>query len=95
MMSTGDNQNIVIDEVVGFGVATLSLQSTERWGWVIAFLLFRFFDGVKLPPVRQIDQWSKNHPSAWMGGVGVLADDFVAALQTLGLILLLQHVGMV
>ncbi|MFZ9594893.1 MAG: phosphatidylglycerophosphatase A [Bdellovibrionia bacterium] len=90
LMNTGDNQNIVIDEVVGFGISTLSLQPQPSMAWVVAFFLFRFFDGFKLPPVRQIDQWSKNHSSAWMGGVGVVADDLVAALQTLGVILLLQ-----
>jgi phosphatidylglycerophosphatase A len=43
---------------------------------VTAFLLFRFFDIVKPPPIRQLDARHKN-------AFGVMADDFVAAGFTL------------
>jgi phosphatidylglycerophosphatase A len=39
---------------------------------VVAFLLFRFFDIVKPPPIRQLDAGLKN-------GFGVMADDILAA----------------
>ena len=38
----------------------------------IAFLLFRAFDIIKPPPIRQLDTTLKN-------GVGVMVDDLVAA----------------
>jgi len=38
----------------------------------VAFLLFRLFDIVKLPPAREIDRH-------WHGGFGVMLDDVVAA----------------
>ena len=38
----------------------------------VAFVLFRFFDIVKPPPIRQLDAALKN-------GVGVMLDDLVAA----------------
>ena len=42
----------------------------------IAFLLFRFFDIVKPPPIRQLDAGMKN-------GAGVMLDDLLAAIYTL------------
>jgi phosphatidylglycerophosphatase A len=42
----------------------------------IAFVLFRVFDIVKPPPIRQVDRALKN-------AVGVMADDFLAAGYTL------------
>jgi phosphatidylglycerophosphatase A len=41
-----------------------------------AFVLFRFFDIVKPPPIRALDARFKN-------GAGVMADDLVAAFYTL------------
>ncbi len=49
-----------------------------------AFLLFRFFDIVKPPPIRQVDAALKN-------GVGVMADDVVAAAYTLLVLALWQR----
>jgi phosphatidylglycerophosphatase A len=87
-METGDNQCIVIDEVLGFGITALPLaQRSPGWTWVLAFFLFRLFDIVKIPPVRQLDQWSKkkakekNQLSAWWGGFGVMGDDLLAGIQ--------------
>ena len=42
----------------------------------IAFALFRFFDIVKPPPIRQLDAAMKN-------GLGVMLDDMLAALYAL------------
>ena len=53
-------------------------------------MLFRIFDMIKPPPVRQVDTWSKKQSSPWWGGFGVIADDIVAAIQALSIILLLQ-----
>ena len=45
---------------------------TQLW----AFVLFRFFDMVKPPPIRYFDRHIK-------GGFGVMWDDIVAAFYTL------------
>lgn len=88
-MQTNDNQNIVIDEVVGMGITAWTV-GNEPIQWIVAFLLFRFFDVIKPPPVRQVDRWSKLQSSPWWGGFGVIADDIVAGFQALAVILLLQ-----
>lgn len=88
LMQTHDNQSIVIDEVVGLGISAWTAGNDLK-AWVAAFVLFRFFDILKPPPVRQVDQWSKNK-SDWTGGFGVIADDVIAGLQALCLLILLQ-----
>lgn len=89
LMGTSDNQNIVIDEVIGLGIT--SWTAGQDWKtWIAAFLLFRFFDVLKFPPVRQIDQWSKKKSSRFWGGFGVIADDMAAGFQALAMILILQ-----
>jgi len=90
MMKTGDNQNIVIDEVIGLGI-TAWTAGRDLKTLAAAFVLFRIFDVIKPPPVRQLDRWSKNQSSPWAGGFGVIADDIVAGLQALAVILVLQH----
>lgn len=99
LMKTGDNQCIVIDEVVGLGITSWTLfgSGSSVAGWCAAFVLFRFFDILKLPPVRQVDQWSKKKSleasplASWWGGFGVMADDILAGLQGLAIMILLQH----
>lgn len=103
-METHDNQNIVIDEVIGFGVASWTVgpwvgmaESGAAWG--AAFILFRFFDGLKPPPVRQIDRWSHKQASGrwggWWGGFGVIADDIAAGFQALAIVMILQWLRLV
>jgi phosphatidylglycerophosphatase A len=69
-----DHGAIVIDEVAAFLLVLFFARAPAQQ--VIAFLLFRFFDIVKPPPIRQVDAALKN-------GAGVMADDFVAAFYTL------------
>lgn len=66
-----DHGGIVVDEVVAF-LAVLFFTGLDPWHVAVAFLLFRFFDIVKLPPARQIDRH-------WHGGLGVMLDDVAAA----------------
>ncbi len=89
MMGTQDNQNIVIDEVIGLGITAWTAGQDLRT-WVAAFLLFRFFDIIKIPPVRQIDRWSKKKSNPLWSGFGVIADDIAAGFQGLAVILILQ-----
>ncbi len=66
-----DDSRIILDEVVGYWTAVALLPRT--WGVLLAaFVLFRFFDSVKLPPYR----WLERLP----GGLGVVADDVGAAV---------------
>jgi len=66
-----DHGAIVIDEVVAF-LIVLWVVDGGPLRIAVAFVLFRFFDIVKPPPIRQLDTTLKN-------GVGVMVDDLVAA----------------
>ena len=73
--NTEDPGQIVIDEVVGQWIALL-LTPLDPIGYVIAFLLFRFFDILKPWPVSWAD--SKLHSAT-----GVMLDDVFAGLYAL------------
>jgi len=66
-----DSQKIVIDEVVGMLVTFMWIPLTISTA-VGGFILFRFFDIVKIPPICQMQKL----PKGW----GVVADDFVAGV---------------
>ncbi|MCB1309467.1 MAG: phosphatidylglycerophosphatase A, partial [Leptospiraceae bacterium] len=66
---------IVIDEIAGYSLGLIFFAQLD---WVLlgfGFLLFRFFDIVKPPPVRQLDQMG--------GSYGVMLDDLMAGIYTL------------
>jgi len=67
-----DSGKIVIDEVLGF-LVTMTGAPVDWRSILIGFLLFRFFDIVKVPPARHFDRQVKN-------GYGVVLDDLVAGL---------------
>ncbi len=79
-----DPSEVVIDEVVGMLIALwplswgLTMAGTEPqvfpWpGWVVGFVVFRFFDIVKPPPVSWADR---------PGPLGIMLDDVVAGALT-------------
>jgi len=70
-LKTHDDSRIVLDEIVGFWVAAAWLPGTWKAGG-LAFVLFRFFDSVKLPPYK----WLERLP----GGIGVVMDDVGAGI---------------
>ncbi len=70
-LGAADHGSIVIDEVAAF-LLVLFFTGVSPLRIAIAFALFRFFDIVKPPPIRQVDAAIKN-------GVGVMLDDLVAA----------------
>ncbi len=70
-MGTHDSPRIVLDEVVGVWIAAAGLPR-EAKSAALAFVLFRVFDVVKLPPYR----WLERLP----GGIGVVADDLGAGV---------------
>jgi phosphatidylglycerophosphatase A len=66
-----DHGAIVIDEVVAF-LLVLFFTGTDALRVACAFVLFRFFDIAKPPPIRQLD-------AAMKSGLGVMLDDLLAA----------------
>ena len=70
-----DSGKIVIDEVAGLMVTAIGVPF--QWSLVLtAFLVFRVFDILKPPPVRQID-------ARLGGGAGVILDDTMAGIYGL------------
>jgi phosphatidylglycerophosphatase A len=78
-----DHGAIVWDEVVAF-LLVLYFVGEDAVRVAFAFLLFRIFDIVKPPPIRQLDAALKN-------GVGVMVDDVLAAGYTLIVLALWQR----
>ena len=74
-----DPRHFVLDEIVGYLCVPLfwalpAASPLPTWAWaLVAFVLFRIFDAIKLPLARYID---KNIHTAH----GVLFDDVVSAL---------------
>ena len=78
-----DHGAIVWDEVVAF-LLVLLVVGDDGVRVALAFVVFRFFDIVKPPPIRQLDAALKN-------GFGVMADDLLAAGYTLLVLAVLQR----
>ncbi len=74
MARKSDPSWVVIDEVVGYGVSVLFLPVSLKTA-ALAFFLFRFFDIIKPPPIRNLERLLK-------GGVGIMADDILAGIFT-------------
>jgi len=80
-LGTSDPGKVVIDEIAGF-LLTMAGSPVAVLHIVAGFFLFRFFDIVKPPPVRQAERYLR-------GGLGVVADDLLAgAYAWIGLRLL-------
>lgn len=75
---------IVVDEVAAVWLVCLMMPQ-KGLGWGLSFVLFRFFDIVKLPPAAQIDE--RMH-----SGLGVMLDDIFAALWAIAAALLADYV---
>ena len=67
-----DSKEIVIDEVVGFLITMIWLPVTWQ-SLVLGFIIFRFLDIVKPPPIGLLDKRVK-------GGLGVMIDDIAAGI---------------
>lgn len=80
-LAIADPGAIVWDEIVAFWLVLWLLMPTSFTLQIIAFVLFRFFDAVKPPPVGWADQVFKGF--GWRGAWGIYFDDFVAAFCTL------------
>jgi phosphatidylglycerophosphatase A len=79
-----DPQFVVIDEVAGQLIALIGVP----FGWktfLTGFILFRGFDILKPPPVRQLE--------ALPEGAGIVVDDVAAGLYAFAVMHLLLHFG--
>ena len=81
-LGVADHGGIVIDEIVAFMLVLLFTPKTMVW-WIAAFLLFRLFDIFKPWPISLADQKIK-------GGFGVMFDDLLAAIFSIGCIVTAQ-----
>jgi phosphatidylglycerophosphatase A len=80
-----DPQDVVIDEVAGQWIALLFAPGS--WKTLLAgFILFRGFDILKPPPVRQLERLPE--------GTGIVADDVAAGIYSLVVMQLLLHFGL-
>jgi len=71
-LGTSDPGKVVIDEIAGF-LLTMAGSPVAAGHLIAGFFLFRFFDIVKPPPVRQAERLLH-------GGLGVVADDLLAGV---------------
>ena len=78
-----DHGCIVFDEIFGM-LATLAVVPRE-WPWIAAaFIAFRVMDIAKPWPIRDMDHGIR-------GGLGIMLDDWLAAVYAAIILLLLQH----
>ena len=74
LLGEKDSRHIIIDEFAGYMAALLFLPQNR--GYIIAaFVLFRFFDILKPPPLKRLEY-------VFSGGFGIMADDIGEAVYT-------------
>jgi len=79
-----DPQFVVIDEVAGQLITFIGVPLTWK-SLLLGFILFRVFDILKPPPVRQLERIPE--------GAGIVLDDVGAGLYALAIMHLLLHFG--
>jgi phosphatidylglycerophosphatase A len=80
-----DPQFVVIDEVAGQLIALIAVPLAWKT-FLAGFILFRAFDIVKPPPVRQLEKLPE--------GSGIVLDDVAAGIYALAVMQLLLHFGL-
>jgi len=75
-MGIADHGSMVWDEIIAIWLVLLVVTPASFKMQLWAFVLFRFFDMVKPPPIRYFERRFK-------GGFGVMWDDIAAAFYTL------------
>lgn len=83
-LGASDPSEVVIDEVAAMWLTLLAAPVTPL-GWLVAFALFRLFDIAKPWPVSLADRKLK-------GGFGIMADDILAALYAMIVLLLYRAI---
>jgi len=80
-----DPSFVVIDEVAGQLISLIAIPL--KWQTFLAgFILFRVFDILKPPPVRQLEQLPD--------GTGIVLDDVGAGIYAVAVMQLLLHLGL-
>jgi phosphatidylglycerophosphatase A len=79
-----DPHFVVIDEVAGQLISLIAVPVSWK-SLIVGFILFRGFDILKPPPVRQLEQLSE--------GTGIVIDDVGAGLYALIVMQVLLHYG--
>jgi phosphatidylglycerophosphatase A len=79
-----DPQFVVIDEVAGQLLTLIAVPLAWKT-FLAGLILFRAFDIIKPPPVRQLERLPE--------GTGIVIDDVAAGLYALGAMHLLLHFG--
>jgi len=80
-----DPQFVVIDETAGQLITLIGAPLTWK-SFLAGFILFRAFDIVKPPPVRQLERLPE--------GTGIVVDDVAAGLYGLIVMQILLHFGL-
>lgn len=80
-----DPQFVVIDEVAGQLITLIAAPLTWK-SFLAGFILFRAFDIIKPPPVRQLERLPE--------GAGIVLDDVAAGIYALVVMQLLLHWGL-
>jgi phosphatidylglycerophosphatase A len=80
-----DPQFVVIDEVAGQLITLIAIPLAWKT-FLAGFILFRGFDIIKPPPVRQLERLPK--------GTGIVVDDVAAGIYSLAGMHLLLHFGL-
>jgi phosphatidylglycerophosphatase A len=80
-----DPSIVVIDEVAGQLISLVAVPLAWKT-FLAGFILFRVFDIVKPPPVRQLERLPE--------GTGIVLDDVAAGVYALAVMQLLLHLGL-
>ena len=83
-LGVADHGSIVWDEIVAIWLVLWLTPTTLAWQ-AAAFVTFRFFDIVKPPPIRWVDERTR-------GGFGVMLDDLLAAGYSLLVLAILMRI---
>lgn len=79
-----DPRRVVVDEMVGVWIPLIAAPAGNLWYALASFVLFRFFDIAKPLGVRQMERFP--------GGIGVMADDILAGIYSLFIIICAQWI---
>ena len=83
--ATKDPQFVVIDEVAGQLIALIAVPLAWKT-FLAGFIIFRAFDILKPPPVRQLEKLPE--------GAGIVLDDVTAGFYALLVMQILLHLGL-
>lgn len=79
-----DPRRVVVDEMVGVWIPLIAAPAGNLWYALASFVLFRFFDIAKPLGVRQMERFP--------GGIGVMADDILAGIYSMFIIICAQWI---